>query len=179
LKKGGTFLKIGVLFLILFSIFILMSTELFIDKSLFAYFSDSLLAGMLAYMQKIDAVTFLIGSGPRLTSAGYEFMPSVFVTDAGILRVFIETGFFNFILFLVFLIIVFRRGILVFRSHPSYDGRLFFMMFIIFICLVHANMTTLPPFFPLFSAIVGGIFSIYYNVNQKIQFSAARIPTRS
>lgn len=149
-------------------LFFLLTTELFIDKSPLDYVSDSSISGLLIYINSIDLTAFLIGSGPRLVSQGYEFVPELFVTDVGIFRVFVETGLVNFILFLGLLFVVLRRGLVVLNAPAGYNVKPFLILFLLFISLLHANMSALPPFFPLFSAIVAGIFCAYSGVRRNI-----------
>lgn len=157
LEKKRHFLRICVGIVL----FYLFSSKIFIDSSLLEYGGDTSVAGFFNYFQSIDMLGFLFGSGPRFTSIGYEFVPSLFVVDSGIFRVFIETGILNFSIYLVFLIMVFKKGTLIFGKSDIHNGRQFFFLFLVFIFLTHANMTALPPFFPLFSAVVAGIFQAH------------------
>lgn len=148
-KLAGSIGVIGVIFL-------LTSTSV-MGISPVDYFMDTALVGLVKHTFTLDFWEVMFGVGPRLTSAGFEFIPDKFIIDVGIFRVFVESGIIAFILFLMLLIKIFVLG---FRA--SYDGnvsavRPYLAIFVVFILLVHANMTALPPFYPLFCIACLGI----------------------
>ena len=138
---------------------IFFGLNLFVGKSPFEYFASTVLSDFVDYLLKINVKEFVFGAGPRFVSAGYEFVPRLFLVDVGIFRVFVEFGFFNFILFIVFLFCIFRICIRNFNQFFSSGHIAFPFFFLVYLALVHANMSMLPPFFPLFAAVAAGILT--------------------
>lgn len=120
------------------------------EKSPIDYFMETSAGNFVKHSFMLDFWEVMFGVGPRLTSAGFEFIPDKFIIDVGIFRVFVESGIIAFILFLILLIQIFNRGF-----SASYYGNIsavrpYLAIFVVFILSVHANMTALPPFYPLF-----------------------------
>ena len=151
--------KIIIFLVLIVTIYSLLNISVFVGKSPLAYLNDTSINGVIAYFEQLDFVSFMFGSGPSLHSVGYEFEPELFITDVGIVRVFTELGFASFFIFLLFLLLVFRRGLLALFNIYEEDGREYLLLLIVFILLIHGNITAQPPFFPLFSACVAGILS--------------------
>jgi len=126
------------------------------------YFKETSLSGFIIYLQDADPIDYLIGIGPRLVSQGFEFVPEGFVIDAGILRVFIETGIITFMLFLYFNYLVLRLAIKNFSSSRK-ELNIYLSIFILFLILIHGNITILPPFYPIYCLAVAGIISLSIN----------------
>ena len=126
------------------------------------YFKETSLSGFIIYLQNADPIDYLIGIGPRLVSQGFEFVPEGFIIDAGILRVFIETGIITFMLFLYFNYMVLRLAIKNLSSSRS-EIKIYLSILILFLVLVHGNITILPPFYPIYCLAVAGIISISTN----------------
>jgi hypothetical protein len=59
---------------------------------------------------------------------------------------------------LIFLVRVFWHGLRNALTLTNCNGREYTYLFMVFIFLIHGNITALPPFFPLFSIGVAGIF---------------------
>lgn len=152
-KVNKSFASIGFLCLLQ----LLVSVPLFFDTSAIDYFSSSIGTGFIEYLNVIKVEAILFGSGPRFTSMGYEFQPDNFIIDAGFVRVFVEFGLVAFLPFSCFIFSLLAKRFF----YPndlylkSYD--FFFGFCLLFLVCVHANMTSLPPFYPLFSIIVGGL----------------------
>lgn len=152
---------ITLVFFLPFIILLLFFTNFFIDETPIQYITNSTILGLIKFISDLSIYQILFGVGPRITAAGYLYTPDLFIIDVGILRVFIETGLINFIFFISFIIITFWRGLISIRSSSKIYARPFFYIFFVFILLIHANMTILPPFFPLFTSAVAGIFCSY------------------
>ena len=165
--KNSWFINV---FIFLFCMLILGNLTLFVSDSIFNYVYSTTILGFSSYLLSIDLWTFLFGSGPRFTSSGFEFVPNNFIIDVGVLRVFIETGALNFIIFSLFIISILRKGFFVGGKLDAQGGRVFFFIFLVFLLMVHANMTAIPPFFPLFSVVVAGIVRAYYYKIEKRAF---------
>jgi hypothetical protein len=135
---------------------------LFVSGTVFDYVYITSMMGFASYLANLDLWAVLFGSGPRFTSSGFEFVPDNFVIDVGVLRVFVETGAVSFIIFSLFIISILRKGFVVGGKSDVHGGRVYFFLFLIFLLMVHANMTALPPFFPLFSVVVAGIVRAYF-----------------
>jgi hypothetical protein len=124
------------------------------------YIMETSIASFVRHTIALNIWEVMLGIGPKITSAGYEFKPDNFVGDVGIFRVFVESGIITFILFLMLLIQIFYRGF----STSYYDNvsavRPYLAIFIVFILLIHANMTALPPFYPLFCIACLGMSQI-------------------
>ena len=149
----------------------LLSSVVFLTgQTPFDYAKSTSFAGLVTYINSMDVLMFLFGIGPRLTSEGFVFISSFFVIDIGIFRVFLEAGIFNFYLFIWILYRPLKRGFIALkdRSRNSTQFIWFFILFLTFLLLVHANMTSLPPFFPLFSACVAGILNFKYYKDSKL-----------
>lgn len=148
-------------FLIGFSIIIssslVLNASVFLSESLFDYFYNTAVAHFIEFLGRMDFFSFLIGVGPRIASAGFEFVPENFVIDVGVLRVFVEFGVLSFLIFFAFLVSVFKSGVAVSLRFDVDGGKSYFFLFMVYVSMVHANMTSLPPFFPLFAAVVTGI----------------------
>jgi len=114
------------------------------------YFMETSAGGIVKHSFTLDFWEVMFGVGPRLTSAGFEFIPDKFIIDAGIFRVFVESGIIACILFLMLLIKIFNRGFRASYYRNVSAVRPYLAIFVVFILLVHANMTALPPFYPLF-----------------------------
>jgi hypothetical protein len=148
-------------FILFLSIFILANMTLFVSGTVFDYVYSTSMIGFASYLVNLNFWSILFGSGPRFTSSGFEFVPDNFIIDVGVFRIFVETGAISFIIFLFFLTSIFRKGFNVGLKSDAYGGRVFFFLFLIFVLMVHANMTALPPFYPLFAVVVGGIVRAY------------------
>ena len=77
-------------------------------------------------------------------------------------RVFVETGVINFLIFIIFIFSMLKKSLIIMRYKFSIDSFKYIFIFITFCLLVHANFSTLPPFYPLFAISVAGIL-INYN----------------
>jgi len=152
-------IKISFVFWFLFLI-IFFGPNIFLDRNPVEYFRSTIYSESLDYLANIDYSKFLLGVGPRFVSAGYEFVPESLLVDVGIFRVFVESGFINMLLFFVFLIsaayICCAKFALLVRGQLVLLPLIFFT----YILAMHANMAILPPFFPLFAAVVSGIFLV-------------------
>ena len=147
------------IFIVPIIIWIIFFSSAFLDKSPFEYFYSTIGISIIEYFDNLDLNSFLFGVGPRITSVGYVFMPSNFIIDAGMMRVFIETGIINFVLFASIIIYIFYRGYTKISHLNLKINNAFFLLFVTFCLLVHANFLFLPPFYPLFSASVAGILT--------------------
>jgi hypothetical protein len=142
----------------------ILNLELFINKSIMVYFYETSLSEFVAFFGSMSLTNLLFGVGPRIIANGYYFIPENFIVDVGIFRVFIETGVFNFLLFLSTLFIVFHRCFYILKHTDGVAFYFVIFLFLIFISLVHANFTAFPPFFPLYVAIVAVIFDTFKNL---------------
>jgi hypothetical protein len=150
-----------VLLAILLAILFMFSATSYVGSPI-EYFKETSLSGFIIYLQDADPIDYLIGIGPRLVSQGFEFVPEGFVIDAGILRVFIETGIITFMLFLYFNYLVLRLAIKNFSSSRK-ELNIYLSIFILFLVLIHGNITILPPFYPIYCLAVAGIISLSIN----------------
>lgn len=141
--------------------FLLSKSEIFIGETPLGYLANSSIVGFLKFISELSITQILFGVGPRIVSEGYLFVPNLFIIDVGLFRVFVETGILNFLLFLIFILIVFWRGFVCLVSSSSVYVKPYFYIFLVFILLVHANVAMLPPFFPLFTVAVAGIFCAF------------------
>lgn len=149
---------------ILFFIYIL-NLDLFMNKSTYEYFSETSFSGFLDFTNSINIVNILIGVGPRVIADGFYFVPENFIIDVGILRVFVETGIINFLVFLIILFIILIKGIYNLKYSSDVYSKYSVLLFLTFILTVHANMTAFPPFYPLYVSVVGLIINSYKNKN--------------
>lgn len=148
-------------YLLPFVIVIMLSVlniKLFIDKSPLDYVMESSVGGFIEYIDSVSWLQILFGAGPRIVAKGYDFVPEFFAIDVGILRVFVETGIFNFIIFILFLLSALSRAYYLRNADRSYNGKPLLILLMLFILMVHANMTILPPFYTLFAAVIAGIW---------------------
>lgn len=129
----------------------------------FEYLKETSLAAFYNYLLNSSYTDYLFGKGPRIVSDGYNFIPDDFIIDIGIFRVFIESGIFTFLFFLFFNYLVFKTALKILHkdkiTSPS-SITIYMTIFILFMLLIHGNMTILPPFYPLYAAAVAGIFSL-------------------
>jgi hypothetical protein len=121
------------------------------------YFIESSLSEFIKFVSKLNFLELMFGVGPRLTSTGFEFIPENFIIDVGVFRVFVESGAIVFLVFIAILLIVLYRGFSVSYYYDEPSVRPYVAIFLVFIGLVHANMTALPPFYPLFCAACSGM----------------------
>ena len=121
-----------------------------VDLSPIDYFMETSAGGIVKHSLMLNFLEVMFGVGPRLTSAGFEFIPDKFIIDAGIFRVFVESGIIAFALFLMLLMQILYSGFSASYYENVSEVRPYFAIFIVFILSVHANMTALPPFYPLF-----------------------------
>jgi hypothetical protein len=135
-----------------------LNFKLFIDKSPFDYVMESSIGGFIEYINSVGWLEILFGSGPRIVAQGYEFLPEFFAVDVGIFRVFVEAGILIFLIFFIFLGYAFYKAYTLQKVNGYYNGKPLLILLIIFISMVHANMTILPPFYTLFAAVVAGIW---------------------
>jgi len=153
LKSNRLLALIGFLFLLP----VVFSLPLFFETSAIEYFENTVVKDLIRYFNKIEIEAVLFGSGPRFTSKGYEFQPINFVVDVGVVRVFVEFGLIAFIPFAYFILVVLTGRFRIPNKNYIKDYNFFFGFFLLFLVSIHANMTSLPPFFPLFAIIVGGL----------------------
>jgi hypothetical protein len=159
------FNKFVFFFLIGLLITLLSSVVFLTGQSPFDYARSTSFSGLVSYINSMNLFMFLFGIGPRLTSEGFVFIPSLFFIDIGIFRVFSETGIFIFCLFISILYRPLKYGFIGLKNKNIYYSQFiwFFLLFLTFLLLVHGNMTALPPFFPLFSACVAVILNFKFN----------------
>jgi hypothetical protein len=146
-------------YVLLIVICLLLFTVSFIEISAASYFVDFIFYELIHYLSKLDFLEIFFGVGPRITSSGFYFLPEKFIIDVGIFRVFVESGIFAFIVFLVILVYFFLRGYRASRYKDITEVRPYLAIFIVFMLSVHANMALLPPFYPLFCAVCLGMLS--------------------
>lgn len=155
--------KVGLVVFATLAIGTLSSFGIFLDESPLVYARDSLYAAFLKFVEHMTPSELLLGVGPRIVSAGYEYIPDRFIIDVGILRVLIENGVVCFLWFLAILYIPARRIVVMWSSvaGSNPEWRAFVVVFVVFLCLVHANMTALPPFYPLFACCLAGVLVVH------------------
>ena len=129
------------------------------------YFSSTVLKSIIGFLGLLDLKDFIFGIGPRITTVGFDYINSTkfFLIDVGLLRVFVETGIFNFIIFLTFILSVFRKGLELLKRKYSNSNLIYMLLFTTICLLVHANFSILPPFYPLFAICTSGILINYNN----------------
>lgn len=154
--------------------FILLFVSLFVFSfNPFLYFQDSILKSLIGYFENLNFQDFLFGIGPRITTSGFNFINEnkFFIIDVGMLRVFVESGIFNFLIFSSIIFRILKRGISNLKSNFSIDNLKYFLIFTTMCLLVHANFSLLPPFYPLFTIGVSGIIINYKNTKTNIIYA--------
>jgi hypothetical protein len=128
------------------------------------YFSSTIIKSFVGYFRLMTIQDFLFGIGPRITTNGYEYINTnkFFMIDVGLLRVFVETGFINLVIFLFFISNIFKKGIRIIKFKFEDSNLKYILLFTVLCFLVHANFSILPPFYPLFAISVSAIL-INYN----------------
>lgn len=130
----------------------------------FSYFNETVLKSLIGFFSQLSFKDFILGIGPRITTAGFNYINEnkFFVIDVGILRVFVETGVLNFLIYLFILVYIFRLGIYCIRVDFDFKKAKYLFLFMTFCLLIHANFSILPPFYPLFTLSIAGVFVNYY-----------------
>ena len=151
---------IGIITKFIFVIFLYFAiTENFLNNtSVNQYFQTYFLKGFITYISQSNFFNILLGVGPIITSKGYEFTPDTFyIIDAGIFRVFVETGILNFILFVYILYIILKKLFFFSNNFNKNYYKIYLIIFFVMITLPHGNITNTPPFNLLFIAVITGI----------------------
>ncbi|MDA9281288.1 hypothetical protein N9Q14_01575 [Pseudomonadales bacterium] len=138
-------------------IFFLLTTVSVVGMSPLDYLLETSLGAFIVYIAGLDLKEVLFGVGPRLTTSGFEFIPNKFIIDVGIFRTFVEIGIFGFCVFAIILLLIFRSGFNASYHNNDTGVRPYLAIFVVFMLSVHANMTALPPFYPLFCAVCLGM----------------------
>jgi hypothetical protein len=153
--------KYFIIFAILFLTFLFLMSEvnLFVGKSPLDYVMSSSVKLMADYFNVIDMQKFLVGVGPGIFNKHFYNLPTNFISDVGIFRIFIESGILGSAPFFLFLGMLVYKALLISLK----DSQYFFLLLLlgVFLLLIHGNTTTLPPFYTLFAAVAAGILSTY------------------
>jgi hypothetical protein len=164
-SKYKKYLKQTFISMIIFILF-LMNFNLLGEESVFTYFKLTIIIGFINYYNKTNLVNIFFGSGPIINSSKFEFFPDNFIQDVGILRVFTETGIFNFFLLIIILFYIFKKIIWLEANYPSNYNRSLLIMFLTLLSSVHAIIFLTIPFYPLFVVVVSSIIVQYRLVNK-------------
>ncbi|MBU3606134.1 hypothetical protein IEN92_05140 [Polynucleobacter sp. MWH-Creno-3A4] len=150
-----------IIYVALFLIFLFFMSEvnLFVDKSPLDYIMSSSVNLMADYFNAIDMQKFLVGVGPGIFNKHFYNLPTNFISDVGIFRIFIESGILGSAPFFLFLGMLVYKAILICLK----DSQYYFLLLLlgVFMLLIHGNTTSLPPFYILFAAVAAGILSLY------------------
>ncbi len=136
--------------------FLLLSSSLF-GRSAYEYFTSEIVSNVSDTAQSMTWPTFIFGMGPRLTAKNFASAPVSLSGDIGILRVFVESGIVNFLLFAMIIVLIIRRGVTRLRKELDREIVPFLLIVVVMLSQVHANLTALPPFYPLFALAVAGV----------------------
>ncbi len=153
--------KYFIFFIILFVTFLFFMSQvnLFVGKSPLDYVMSSSVKLMADYFNVIDMQKFLVGVGPGIFNKHFYNLPTNFISDVGIFRIFVESGILGSAPFFLFLGMLVYKVILISLK----DSQYFFLLLLlgVFLLLIHGNTTSLPPFYILFAAVSAGILSTY------------------
>jgi hypothetical protein len=149
--------------LLLSSIFLFLMTQMnvFVGSTPLNYVLGTSGGLIVDYLAKIDLTAFAIGIGPGIFNKSFYYLPENFISDVGIMRVFVESGIVGAVPFFIFLGLLAYKAIALCMKEIQFSFLLILLG--VFLLLNHGNSTTLPPFYVLFAAISAGILVAYKN----------------